>query len=85
MTTLVIFPGQGSQYRGMGHDLYQCHRVVRETYEEADDILDFKISDLSFCDPNEELMLTRYTQPAVLTHSIACFRLFSEKIGKNFY
>ena len=84
MTTLVIFPGQGSQYRGMGHDLYQCHRVVRETYEEADDILDFKISDLSFCDPNEELMLTRYTQPAVLTHSIACFRLFSEKIGKNF-
>jgi len=82
--TLFIFPGQGAQYRGMGHDLFKDHDVVRHTYEEANDILGYNIADTSFLDTEKKLMLTRYTQPALLTHSISCLRLFAKQIGKHF-
>ena len=49
--TLLIFPGQGAQYRGMGHDLFKDHDAVRHTYEEANDILGYNIADTSFLDP----------------------------------
>jgi [acyl-carrier-protein] S-malonyltransferase len=82
--TLFIFPGQGAQYRGMGHDLFKNHEVVRHTYEEANDILLHNIADTSFLDPEKNLNLTRYTQPALLTHSIACLRLFTKQVGQQF-
>ena len=63
--TLFIFPGQGAQYPGMGHDLFKDHDAVRRTYEEANDILGYNIAETSFRDPEEKLMLTRYTQPAL--------------------
>ena len=82
--TLFIFPGQGAQYRGMGLDLFKDHDAVRRTYEEANDILGYNIAETSFRDPEEKLMLTRYTQPALLTHSVSCLRLFAEQAGEHF-
>ncbi len=72
----LLFPGQGSQYVGMGKDLHDQYAMVRETYAEASDVLGFSLEQLSFEDPAGEINLTRNTQPALLTHSIACYRLF---------
>jgi [acyl-carrier-protein] S-malonyltransferase len=73
-----IFPGQGSQYRGMGSDIVEAFSVAADTYDEASDVLGLDMRRLSFEDPNEELGLTRFTQPALLTHEIACMRAFDE-------
>ena len=75
---LFLFPGQGAQYSSMGSDLHAEHEIVRHTYEEAVDVLGYDITHLSFADPDGKINLTRYTQPAILTHSVACLRLFSE-------
>ena len=75
---LFLFPGQGAQYSSMGSDLHAEHEIVRHTYEEAVDVLGYDITHLSFADPYGKINLTRYTQPAILTHSVACLRLFSE-------
>ena len=71
-----LFPGQGSQYPGIGKDLFDSHEVVRETYQEASDVLGYDIARLSFEDPRDEINLTRFTQPVLLTHEIACLRVF---------
>jgi [acyl-carrier-protein] S-malonyltransferase len=76
---LFLFPGQGSQYRGMGQDLYEAHACVRAVYEEAGDVLGYDMAELSFHDPNDQIHLTRYTQPALLTHSIACLRAYEDQ------
>jgi [acyl-carrier-protein] S-malonyltransferase len=75
---LFVFPGQGSQYRGMGSDLAAEFPVARRTYDEASDALGFDVAQLSFEDPAGEIGLTRFTQPALLTHGIACLRAFEE-------
>ena len=75
---LFLFPGQGAQYAGMGSDLHAQHEIVRHTYEEAVDTLGYDITHLSFADSDRKINLTRYTQPAILTHSVACLRLFSK-------
>ena len=75
---LFVFPGQGSQYRGMGGDICQEYAVAREIYTQASDVLDYDIAELSFDDPQEQLNQTRYTQAALLTHSIACLEVFRE-------
>ncbi len=75
---LYVFPGQGSQYRGMGSDLHQQYATARKVYEQAGDVLGYDIAELSFNDPNEQLNLTRFTQPALLTHSIACLEVFRD-------
>ncbi|MBV9210272.1 MAG: ACP S-malonyltransferase, partial [Acidobacteria bacterium] len=69
-----IFPGQGSQYAGMGRDLKENFPAARAVFEEADDALGFKISELCFAGTSEELQLTENTQPAILTVSIAALR-----------
>lgn len=78
---LFVFPGQGSQYRGMGSDICAQFPVARETYREASEALGYDMARLSFEDPANEIGLTRYTQPALLTHEIACLRVFAELTG----
>jgi len=72
--TAFIFPGQGSQYAGMGKDLAEKFSAAREVFEEADSALGFALSELCFNGPAEELQLTENTQPAILTVSIAALR-----------
>ena len=76
--TMFIFPGQGSQYVGMGSDIYERYDVAKKVYNQANEVLGFDIKGLSFEGPAEELNLTRNTQPALLTHSIACLEVFRE-------
>ena len=65
-----IFPGQGSQYVGMGKDLYEMNPKAKVLFEEANDILGYRITDLMFNGTEEELKQTRVTQPAVFIHSV---------------
>jgi [acyl-carrier-protein] S-malonyltransferase len=80
-----LFPGQGSQAVGMGKDLYDNHPVARQTFDQADAALGYKLSQLCFDGPEEQLRLTEITQPAILTVSVAAFRILAEKgIKPNF-
>ena len=74
----IVFPGQGSQSPGMGKDLAEKFSVARQVFEEADDALGFAISRLCFEGPAEDLQLTENTQPAILTVSVAAFRVLKE-------
>jgi [acyl-carrier-protein] S-malonyltransferase len=77
-----IFPGQGSQAVGMGQDLAEKYPVARQTFEEADEALGYKLSQLCFEGPEEQLRLTEITQPAILTVSIAALRVLESRIPK---
>ena len=79
LKTAFIFPGQGSQYPGMGRELAQRFTCAREVFEEADAALGFAISKLCFEGPAEDLQLTANTQPAILTVSVAAARVLREK------
>jgi [acyl-carrier-protein] S-malonyltransferase len=81
--TAFIFPGQGSQYVGMGKEFYDHFRVAKEVFEEADDTLRFSISSLCFQGPEEELRMTENTQPAILTTSIATLKVLQTEKGIN--
>ena len=70
-----LFPGQGSQSPGMGKDLADNFPVAREVFEEADDALGFSISKMCFEGTAEEMQLTENTQPAILTVSVAAWRV----------
>lgn len=75
---IYIFPGQGSQYKGMGGDLCERFDVAKKVYEESSDVLGYDMAKLSFENPSNQINLTRYTQPALLTHHIACLRVYRE-------
>lgn len=80
-----LFPGQGSQSVGMGKDLAEHYPVARETFEEADDAIGYKLSQLCFEGPEEQLRLTEITQPAILTVSVAAWRVLDQSgVKANF-
>lgn len=70
-----VFPGQGCQYPGMGKQLYDNYAVARETFETADEVLGFRLSELIFSGPADGLILTHNAQPAILVVSVACARV----------
>ena len=74
-----LFPGQGSQAVGMGKELAEKYPVARQTFEEADDALGYKLSHLCFEGAEEGLRMTEITQPAILTASVAAWRVLREK------
>lgn len=78
--TAFVFPGQGSQYQGMGLDFYENYEEAKEAFEIADNTLGFSISKICFEGPDSELQLTANTQPAILVTSIAIYRVLS-KLG----
>ena len=78
---LFQFPGQGSQYPGMGSDLVEEFPVARETYDRASAILGYDLARLSFEDAEDQLGKTRFTQPALLTHQIACLYALKSLTG----
>jgi len=75
---LFVFPGQGSQYPGIGKDLFDAFESVRKLYGQASEVLGYDLAQLSFEDPEGKINLTRYTQPVLLTHSISCLQAFQE-------
>ena len=72
--TAFIFPGQGSQFVGMGKEIFDNFPTARETFEESNDTLGFSLSEMCFAGTAEDLALTANTQPAILTTSIAAFK-----------
>jgi len=75
MSIAYIFPGQGSQYVGMGKDLYEKYPDVKKLYDEADALLGVPLSKICFEGPEEELKQTKNTQPAIFLHSVALWQL----------
>lgn len=77
MKTVFMFSGQGAQYAGMGKDLYDNYAVAKEVFDRADEVLGYSIKDICFSD-EEKLGLTEFTQPAILTMSIAAMKVMQE-------
>ncbi len=84
-TIALIFPGQGSQSVGMGKDLYEKYPAARQTFEEADEALGYKLSTVCFEGPEDQLRLTEITQPAILTASVAALRVLETRMPKPTY
>ncbi len=74
-----VFPGQGSQYVGMGKDVYEGSAEARELYQKADELLGFSLSKLCFEGPEEELRQTKNTQPAIFLQSVILTKLLKSK------
>ena len=73
-----IFPGQGSQFSGMGKNLYEQNEIAKQLFEKANEILGFRISDIMFQGTDEQLKQTNVTQPAVFIHSVIAYLTMSE-------
>lgn len=75
----LVFPGQGSQTVGMGHDIYTQDEAAKAVFKQADDVLGYKLSEIIFSGPESELKKTVHTQPALLTTSIALYQVLALK------
>ncbi|NGM65981.1 ACP S-malonyltransferase [Sphingobacterium sp. SGR-19] len=80
MKTAYIFPGQGAQFVGMGQDLYNLNEETKALFEQANDILGFRITDRMFSGTDEDLKQTNVTQPAIFLHSV----ILSKALGDSF-
>lgn len=78
-----IFPGQGSQFSGMGKDLYENNPIAKEMFEKANDILGFRITDIMFSGTDEELKQTKVTQPAIFLHSVILAKTLGDSLQPN--
>lgn len=75
-----VFPGQGAQFVGMGKDLYDNSQLAKDLFEQANDILGFRITDIMFSGTDEELKQTKVTQPAIFLHSV----ILAKVLGDDF-
>jgi len=75
-----VFPGQGAQFVGMGKDLYENSEIAKELFEKANDILEFRITDIMFDGTDEDLKQTKVTQPAIFLHSV----ILAKTLGESF-
>jgi len=80
-TLALLFPGQGSQSVGMGRASYDAYPEARAVFNEADDALNFALSDIIFNGPDDTLKLTEHTQPAILTVSVAILRVLEPELA----
>ena len=81
MNVALLFPGQGSQFVGMGRELYEAYPEARAIFDEADEVLGFALSHLMFEGPEGDLTATRNAQPALMTHSVAALRVLEPRLG----
>ncbi len=80
MKTAYVFPGQGAQFVGMGQDLYNLNDEAKALFEQANDILGFRITDIMFNGTDEDLKQTKVTQPAIFLHSV----ILAKSLGDSF-
>ena len=73
-----VFPGQGSQFSGMGKDLYETNETAKALFEKANTILGFRISDIMFAGTDEQLKQTNVTQPAIFIHSVIAYKTLTD-------
>jgi len=83
MIKAYVFPGQGSQFSGMGKDLYENSPIAKDLFEKANDILGFRISDVMFTGSDEELKQTKITQPAIFLHSVILCATKQSEVNPN--
>lgn len=77
--TAYVFPGQGSQFVGMGKDLYDTYSIAKQLFEKANEILGFSITDIMFFGSEDDLKQTKVTQPAIFLHSVILRQVLGEK------
>jgi len=79
----ILFPGQGSQFVGMGSDFYEKYDLVKKIFKTVDDSLGFSLSQFILNGPKEKLILTENTQPAIMTIGVSIFKVLNEEFGFN--